>query len=240
MIIYLLKFILLKRSLGGRFNIRWHDDVIKWKHFPCYWTFVRGIHRSPMNSPHKGQWRGALMFSLICAWINRWINREAGDLRRHRTHYDVTIMKTSYDEILQSLEATTFSFKIRWYKLQAGVFETCEKPRYLTVSKRHMTLWCHNMDTLSALLTLYEWNPPHDDVIKWEYFRVTGPLCGEFTGHRWIPLTKASDAELCCFFDLCLNKPFSKQSWGWWFERPSRALWRNAIEENPPMTGGFP
>ena len=44
-----------------------HDDVIKWKHFPCYWPLVRGIHWSPVNSPHKGQWRGALMFSLICA-----------------------------------------------------------------------------------------------------------------------------------------------------------------------------
>ena len=43
-----------------------HDDVIKWKHFPCYWQSVRGIHRSPVNSPHKGQWREALMFSLIC------------------------------------------------------------------------------------------------------------------------------------------------------------------------------
>ena len=39
-----------------------HDDAIKWKHFPRYWPFVRGIHRSPRNSPHKGQWRGALMF----------------------------------------------------------------------------------------------------------------------------------------------------------------------------------
>ena len=38
---------------------RWHDDVIKWRHFPRYWPFVRGIHRSPVNSPHKGQWRGA-------------------------------------------------------------------------------------------------------------------------------------------------------------------------------------
>ena len=37
-----------------------HDEVIKWKHFPRYWPFVRGIHRSPVNSPHKGQWRGAL------------------------------------------------------------------------------------------------------------------------------------------------------------------------------------
>ena len=70
-----------------------HDDVIKWKHFPRYWPFVRGIHRSPVNSPHKGQWRGALMFSLICVWINDWVNnREAGDLRRYRAHYDVTVM----------------------------------------------------------------------------------------------------------------------------------------------------
>ena len=71
----------------------WHDDVIKWKHFPRYWPFARGIHRSPVNSTHKGQWRGALMFSLICVWINGWVNnREAGDLRRHRTHYDVIVM----------------------------------------------------------------------------------------------------------------------------------------------------
>ena len=42
---------------------------------------ITGIHRSPVNYPHKGQWRWALMFSLICAWINGWINnREAGDL----------------------------------------------------------------------------------------------------------------------------------------------------------------
>ena len=70
-----------------------HDDVIKWKHFPRYWPFVWGTHRSPVNSPHKGQWRGALMFSLISVWINGWVNnREAGDLRRIRPHYDVTVM----------------------------------------------------------------------------------------------------------------------------------------------------
>ena len=56
-------------------------------------AFARGIHRWPVNSPHKGQWRGALMFSSICAWINGWVNnREAGDLRRHRGHNDVTVM----------------------------------------------------------------------------------------------------------------------------------------------------
>ena len=52
-----------------------------------------GIHRSPVNSPHKDQWRGALMFSLICAWINGWVNNgEAGDLRRHRSHYGTIVM----------------------------------------------------------------------------------------------------------------------------------------------------
>ena len=54
-------------------------------------------------------------------------------------------------------------------------------------------------------------------------FRVTGHLCGEFTGPRWFPRTKASDV----FFDLRLNKRLSKQSWGWWFETPSRPLWHN-------------
>ena len=58
-----------------------HGDVIKWR----YW--------SPVNSPHKGQWRRALMFSLICAWIDGWVNNgEAGDLRRHHAHYDVIVM----------------------------------------------------------------------------------------------------------------------------------------------------
>ena len=70
----------------------YHDDVIKWKHFPCYWPFVRGIHRSPVNSTHKGQWLGASIFSLICCWIKSWVNnREADDLRRYRAHYDVIV-----------------------------------------------------------------------------------------------------------------------------------------------------
>ena len=70
-----------------------HDDVLKWKHFPRCWPSVRGIPRSPVNSPHKGHWREALMFSLICAWINGWVdNCEAGDLRHHGTHNDVTVM----------------------------------------------------------------------------------------------------------------------------------------------------
>ena len=74
--------------------ISMHDDVIKWKHFPCYWPFVRGIHQSSVKFPHKDQWRRVLMFSLICVWTKGWVNnRDAGNLRRHRAVYDAYIMK---------------------------------------------------------------------------------------------------------------------------------------------------
>ena len=76
-------------------NLLIYDDVIKCKHFPCYWLFVLGIHRVTVNSPHKGQWSRALIFSLVYAWTNAWVNnRGAGDLRRHRVHYNVTAMSS--------------------------------------------------------------------------------------------------------------------------------------------------
>ena len=62
---------------------------------------------------------------------------------------------------------------------------------------------------------------------SWNIFRVTSPLWGEFTGHRWIPRTKAVTRSFDAFFDLRPNKRLSKQSWGWWFETPSRSLWRH-------------
>ena len=80
------------------------------KHLPRNWPFVQGIHRSPVNSPHKGQRRGALMFSLICVSINGWVNnREAGDLRRYHAHYDVTVMNDNFDiQTLHTYEASTW------------------------------------------------------------------------------------------------------------------------------------
>ena len=72
-----------------------HDDVIKWKHFPCHWPFVRGGHRSPVDSPHKGQWRRALVSSLMCIWKNAWASsRDAGDLRRHGAHCNVSSIRS--------------------------------------------------------------------------------------------------------------------------------------------------
>ena len=80
-----------------RIDIQCLTQVTKWKHFPRYWTFLWGIHWSPVNSPHKGQWRGALLFSLSCTWIKGWVNNhEAGDLRRHYAHYDVTVMISKF------------------------------------------------------------------------------------------------------------------------------------------------
>ena len=72
---------------------RIYDDTIKRNHHPRHWPFVRGIHRLPMDSPHKGQWRGSLIFPLMCAWTNGWAkNWDAGDLTRHRAHYGVTLI----------------------------------------------------------------------------------------------------------------------------------------------------
>ena len=94
--------------------ISYHDDVIKWKHFPCYWPLVRGIHRSPVNSPHKGQWRGALMFSLVWAGMIAWVNnREAGDLRGHRAHYDVILM--SYHVLSSGIPAPIRVSGVVWH-----------------------------------------------------------------------------------------------------------------------------
>ena len=92
-------FPLLHSSLGLYISIqplfRWwleqicfHDDVIKWKYFSRYWPFVRGIHRSPVDSPHKAHCGGALVLSLICAWTNGWANNrdavfETSSLWRH-------------------------------------------------------------------------------------------------------------------------------------------------------------
>ena len=105
-----------------------NNDVINWKYFPRYWPFVRGIHRSPVNSPHKGQWRGTLMFSMICTWVNGWVNTgEAGDLRRYRAHYDVTVipmkilsqMDRGWSGLLQ-LEFIIFARdSTRWYRYLA-------------------------------------------------------------------------------------------------------------------------
>ena len=161
-----------------------------WRHqmetFPRYRPFVCGIHRSPVNSPRKSQWRGSLMFSFICAWINGWVNnRNAGDLMRHCVLYDVIVIGNIDQTYLQHV-----GYLSRCY-MRVGVSIT-------------IPWWRHQMETFSALLAIV--------VVR------------GFTGLRWIPRTKASDAELWCFL-WCAR--LSKHSRGWWFETLSHPLWRH-------------
>ena len=115
------------------------DDVIKWKHFLRYKPFVRGIHRSPVNSPYKSQWRGVLMFSSIWAQINGWVNNgEAGDVRRHRAHYDVTVMGWFYyhDRAEQHTCRGNASFCIRLVYVNQSIYDSVRRK---DVHSRSMT-----------------------------------------------------------------------------------------------------
>ena len=99
-------------------HVSWRPIRAWWRHqmekISAALAFVRGIHRSsvnhrsPVNFPHKGQWRGALMFSLICVWTNSWANNgDAGDLRRHCARYDVIVI---------AKQSATTMLTLRWLK----------------------------------------------------------------------------------------------------------------------------
>ena len=111
------------------------------------------LDRSPVNSPHTGQWRGALMFSLICARINGWINnREAGDLRRHRDHYDVTVIHPQEQE----WNITRVVVPVLYL---GNILNTVPKFR-LSDYRSTLTWWGHEMETFSALLAICAGNSP--------------------------------------------------------------------------------
>ena len=107
---------------------------------------------------HKGQWRGALMFSLICAWINDWVNnREAGDLRRHRTHCDVIVM------YLDEMVMTELRFvQLCWIKKGS-----------------HIIIWWNNYR--SAYLTL-KMTPTSHAIWSLRWWMYAFPI--SFSGHK--------------------------------------------------------
>ena len=78
------------------------------------------------------------------------------------------------------------------------------------------------------ILADYRWNMMTSS--NGNVFRVTGPLCGEFTGPHEFPTQRPVTRTFDVFFDLRLNKRLSKQPWGWWFETPSWSLWRHRNE----------
>ena len=104
---------------------------------------ARGIHQSPVDSPHKGQWRGAAMFSLICRWTNGWAdNQNASALRHHHTHYDVTVMNQQEDG--------NFCVSLcLWGNLQAPPRQAQKRMDCLSGSTQGATLEWHNVSTMA-------------------------------------------------------------------------------------------
>ena len=148
-----------------------------WRHqmeiFAALLAICAGTHWSPVNSPHKGQWRGALMFSFICTWINGWVNnRDGGDLIRHRTHYDVIVMPPSHQYICKT------SYPTRPGACGGRADRPQMKPKFAWSRSACEAWWRHQIETFSALLA---------------FCAGSSPVTVES------PLTKASSAELWCF-----------------------------------------
>ena len=153
----------------------------------CCWPFLRGIHRWPVDSPHKGQWRWALMFSLICAWTNGWANNpDAGDLRRHRDNYDVIVIDwlvwtdfnpmddVGHIQMLWTIRKQQKESRLRLWKIRVhGYFvkkmmlQTRRLDKY-KINHQHITIYCDIckytsikwIKTMKKLFPLYRtWRP---------------------------------------------------------------------------------
>ena len=108
MFVHLILQVSCKENIKGIYHWRFVQSVSMlwrlyaqpwWRHqmetFSALLALCAGNSPIPVNSPHNGQWRGALVFSLICTRINDWVNnRKAGDLRRRRGHCYVKVMQS--------------------------------------------------------------------------------------------------------------------------------------------------
>ena len=128
-----------------------------WRHpmetFPRHLPFVWGIHRSPVNSPHKGHCGGGLMFSFIYASTNSWANDgDAGDLRRHRAHYDAIVMIQVCEKILEAVKILCFFTADQFVQLQLHTHQIVNnvsvgwsmRNRFLLIVTTSYILW-HNI-----------------------------------------------------------------------------------------------
>ena len=185
-----------------------------WRHqvglFSALLALCAGNSSVPVNSPHKGQWRGALMFSLICAWINDWVNnREAGDFRHHRGHYDVIVLifvcivlNRSHNVLIKHLWKFVFTSPIESeltcvqvisHYLNRGWHSSLTYICTILLQLFNIAVicswWRHQMETFFALLALCAGN---------------SSVTGELSAQR--PVTWSLDV----FFDLRLNKRLNK------------------------------
>ena len=133
--------------------------------FSALLALCAGNSPVPVNSPHKGQWRRALMFSLIWAWINDWVNNhEAGDLRRHRGHYAVNVMplKLVWTGFVWFL---SLPIDPNWYTINTKTNFTWKKhetwcifsfffKRTLSVYLLHVHIWTLNISSTLSILDI--------------------------------------------------------------------------------------
>ena len=157
----------------------WHDDVTKWKHFPRYWPFVQGIHRSPVNSPDKGQWCGTLKFSLIC--LNKrlskqswgwWFETLSCPLWRHCNVYP----NNSKLKVLICLFSCSRGVVAVGIDLQLLDINQCATDGSLFADT-------HNCQETTKVRLI-------DDFMAWKCCLHYWPFVRGIPGSRWIPLTK--------------------------------------------------
>ena len=189
------------------------------------------------------------VFILICVWINGCVNnRETGDLRRYRAHYDVTLMFIACLTAYSDFHPRNIKFPHYWpfargidrllvdsphkgpVTLKAfschDVFMKCKSLGIVYISDPKLVI-TYNRPRICRVFHLEISSWYHDDVIKWGHFPRYWALWGESTGGRWFPSQTPMTWSFDVFFDLHLNKRLSKQSRRWWFETPSHSLWRH-------------
>ena len=161
-------------------------------------------------------------------WLHDW--------RSTKKIYGIRITKICSTSMAWVNSINKIALSLGWLSLDMHYNEDHYYMDWRTVNTKVLTLktriWRQDMKMFSVFMM----TSSNGNIV-----RVTGHLCGEFTGPRWSPRTKASDAELCVFFHLRMNKLLSKQSWGWWFEKPSVSLWRHCnvliLSPSGPLVG---
>ena len=113
------------------------------KTFPHHKPFEREIQRSRGDSFHKGRWRGAVMFSLICGWTNGWANsRKASDLRRNRSHYDSSAM---FFFLHQASRCKYFRLNIKnCFMIYDCLSSVCLQNKWVLCHKQVSRAWTRN------------------------------------------------------------------------------------------------
>ena len=175
-LIGMLSFLMHYENIFVTRDVYLHDVDIKWKHFLRYWSFVRGIHRSPVDSPHKGRWRGALMFTLMNKRLSkqsrrRWFQTPSHSLWRHSNEMPLlpSIISQHRDGSRNppSWNIRTRSLLIHYNDVIMG-----------TIASQ-----------IASLTIVYSTVYSNADRRKHSKRRVTGLWSPEFTGDRWIPPT---------------------------------------------------